>query len=234
MISVYKKELRIAFGGIFGYLAVAILLFSLGAAALIFNLFFGYADFCYTLAATQPILVVLIPLLSAGSIATERKKGTLDLLFSLPLRASDVVLGKFFALLTVLAIPTLIASLYPILFSFWGTVPLLSSYLAMLGYLLLDALLIALCMLISSLTRKRAVAAVIGSVACSAIYLCDFAAALIPQVFFSRTLNHAALFARYVGFMGGYLDLSVLVLYLTLTALFLFLTVVSLEKRRTT
>jgi len=79
-----------------------------------------------------------------------------------------------------------------------------------------------------------AFAAVIGSVACSAIYLCDFAAALIPQVFFSRTLNHAALFARYVGFMGGYLDLSVLVLYLTLTALFLFLTVVSLEKRRTT
>ena len=49
---------------------------------------------------------------------------------------------------------------------------------------------------------------------------------------FPSLLSKMALFTQFGGFMYGYVDLSVLVLYLSTIALFLFLTVAFMEKRR--
>ena len=59
------------------------------------------------------------------TIAEERHQKTDQLLYALPLKMSDVVLGKYLALLTVIAIPTLIIGIYPFILSRYGSVSML-------------------------------------------------------------------------------------------------------------
>lgn len=285
MTAIFKKELRVAFSGLFGYFAVAILLLFTGIFTVLINILTGSPEFSVTLSGMGLVLAVLIPFLTMRSIAEERHSRTDKLLYSLPIKMSRVVLGKFFATLALFAIPTAISALYPLILSFFGDVSLISAYVSLLGYLMLGGTLIAVCMLVSSLVENQVLAAVLSLTATLLLYFMDSIATLLPtgaltsfficvvlaigigalmwrvskhivlgfglaavltlaitalylvkaDLFVSllpNILSKLALFMQFSGFMYGYFDLSVMVLYLSLTVLFLFLTVVSMEKRR--
>ena len=95
-------------------------------------------------------------------IAEERKQKTDQLLYSLPITTTQVVLGKYLALLVVYLIPLAIISLYPLIFSQYGDVYLLTAYGSILAFFILGAALIALGVFISSLTENQGFAAGIG------------------------------------------------------------------------
>ena len=233
MLAIFKKELRVAFAGLGGYIILSIFLLFFGLFTVIFNLFSGYTEFSYVLAAMQTLLIVLVPILVTGSLAKDRKNGTDVWLFSLPLSAKDVVSGKFWGLFALFAIPTVIASLYPILLSFFGEISLLSAGISFLGFLLIGTLLIAFCMLISLAIQRKSVAIALEIGIGMLVYSLDFLAAVTPIGVLSRALNRMAVFAQFTGFMEGYLDLSVLILYLSLTVLFLGLSILLVKLRST-
>ena len=120
MTAIFKKELRVAFSGLFGYFAVAILLLFTGIFTVLINILTGSPEFSVTLSGMGLVLAVLIPFLTMRSIAEERHSRTDKLLYSLPIKMSRVVLGKFFATLALFAIPTAISALYPIILWFFG------------------------------------------------------------------------------------------------------------------
>lgn len=95
-------------------------------------------------------------------IAEERKQKTDQLLYSLPITTTQVVVGKYLALLTVYLIPLCIISLYPLIFSQYGEVYLLTAYGSIFAFFVLGAALIALGVFISSLTENQGFAAGIG------------------------------------------------------------------------
>ncbi len=95
-------------------------------------------------------------------MALERQQKTMVLLYALPLSASGVVLGKYFALLTIFAIPVALMGLWPLILSFYGTVGFAAAYGALAGFFLLGAALLALGLFVSSLTDNQLVAAVSG------------------------------------------------------------------------
>lgn len=181
MGAVFRKEMKIYTGGMFGYFIMALLLLFMGLFVTLFNLLSGYADLSYALSGMHWVLIVLIPFLTMRSIAEERHSKTDQLLYSLPLRMRDVVLGKFFAMAALFAIPTAVSALYPILLSMVGEFSLASSYAALLGYLLLGLSLIALCTLLSSLVENQIVAAVISIAALLLLYFMDMISAIIPS-----------------------------------------------------
>jgi ABC-2 type transport system permease protein len=95
-------------------------------------------------------------------IAEERKQRTDQLLYSLPITTTQVVAGKYLALLVVYLIPLCIISFYPLFFSQFGEVYLPTSYGSLFAFFLMGAALIALGVFISSLTDNQGFAAGIG------------------------------------------------------------------------
>ena len=180
MGAIFRKEMRVAFSGLFGYFVVAILLLFLGLFTVLFNLLVGYPDFSATLIAMHLVLAVLIPFLTMRTIAEERHDRTDRLLYSLPIKMPSVVCGKFFAMLALFAIPTAAGLLYPVILSFFGEVSLAASYISLFGYLLLGASLIAICMFVSSLVENQILAAVLSLTTTVLLYFLDSLAPLLP------------------------------------------------------
>ena len=116
-------------------------------------------------------LSIAVPILTMRSVAEEKKQKTDQLLYSLPVRLSDVIIGKYLAMLAVLAVPTLVISLYPLVLSQFGTVSFATAYGSIIGFFMLGATLIAMGLFISSVTESQVAAAVITLVAVLIFYL---------------------------------------------------------------
>lgn len=164
MIAVLKHELSGYFHSLTAYVFGAFLMAIVGVGAMLYNIQAAVANFEYVLAFVSLIFVVIVPLLTMRSIAEERKQKTDQLLYSLPITTSKVVLGKFFALLIVFLIPLGVISLYPYLFSMYGEVYLPTSYGSLFAFFMMGAALMAIGMFLSSLTENQGFAAGMGVV----------------------------------------------------------------------
>ncbi|MBR6405022.1 MAG: ABC transporter permease subunit [Lachnospiraceae bacterium] len=164
MTSVLKHELRTHFHTLSTWLFMAFLLIFVGIGAMLYNIQSAVANFEYVLKFVCIGLVVIIPVLTMRVFAEEKKQKTDQLLYALPLSASGIVLGKYFALLVIFLIPTAIIAVYPLIFSKFGEVYLLGSYGSMLAFFIMGASLIAVGVFISSLTENQGFAAGIAIV----------------------------------------------------------------------
>ena len=159
MTAIYQRELRSYFHGMTGYVFIAFLLVFAGIYTMFYNLSSGYPNFEYVLQAMTIIFLIAIPVLTMRVIAEERRQKTDQLLYTLPLGMTRVVLGKYLAMITVVAVPCVVMAFYPLLLSTFGTVSFPTAYGALVGFFLLSAALSAIGLLISSLTENQAVAA---------------------------------------------------------------------------
>ncbi|HOA42596.1 MAG TPA: ABC transporter permease, partial [Bacillota bacterium] len=162
MMAVLKHELRIYFNSLTAYVFGAFLLAFVGLGAMLYNLQAAVSNFEFVLSFGSMIFVVIVPILTMRVIAEERKQKTDQLLYSLPITTTQVVLGKYIALLAVYLIPLCIISLYPLIFSRFGDVYLPTSYGSILAFFIMGSALIALGVFISSLTENQGFAAGIG------------------------------------------------------------------------
>ena len=159
MIAIYKKELRTSFTGMAAYVFIAFVLVFAGIYTMLYNLSNGYPNFEYVLQSMSIIFLIAIPILTMRSIAEERRQHTDQLLYALPLGMTRIVLGKYLAILTVVAVPCVIMGFYPLLLSQYGQVSFATAFGALIGFFLLSAALAAIGLLISALTENQAVAA---------------------------------------------------------------------------
>ena len=165
MTAIFKRELRSYFHGMLGYVLTAFLLASSGIYFLALNLGYGLTDFgYYTLYRTIFMLLLYIPVLTMRSLAEERRSRTDQLLLTSPVPVWGIVLGKFFAMCAVFALPCLMdAVMILILWALGGTVPALAAnFAALLCYFLLGCAAIAMGEFLSGLTENTIIAAVAG------------------------------------------------------------------------
>lgn len=162
MIAVFKHELKSYFHSLTAYIFGAFLLAFVGIGAMMYNIQASVSNFEYVLSFSSIIFVIIVPILTMRVIAEERKQKTDQLLYSLPLNTFDVVMGKYLALLIAFLIPLVIICLYPLIFSQFGDVYLLTSYGSILAFFVMGAALLAIGVFISSLTDNQGFAAGIG------------------------------------------------------------------------
>lgn len=162
MIAVLKHELRLYFHSLTAYVFGAFLLAFVGIGAMLYNIQTAVSNFEFVLSFGSLVFVVIVPILTMRVIAEERKQKTDQLLYALPITTTQVILGKYLALLVVYLIPLALISLYPLLFAQFGEVYLPTSYGSILAFFVLGAALIALGVFISSLTDNQGFAAGIG------------------------------------------------------------------------
>lgn len=159
MIAVLKHELSNYFHSLTAYIFGAFLLVFVGIGAMIYNIQQAVANFEYVLSFVSLVFVVIIPVLTMRVIAEERKQKTDQLLYSLPITTTQVVLGKYLALLAVYLVPLVIVSIYPLIFARYGEVYLPTSYGSIFAFFVLGAALIAIGTFLSSLTENQGFAA---------------------------------------------------------------------------
>ena len=176
MSAVYKRELRAYMNNVYGWLFMSILLMFTGLMVFVDNLGNGYPQFEYALSDSQYALMVLVPILAMRSMAEDKHNKTDMFYLSLPMQTSSVVLGKYFAMLTVLAIPCVVLGVYPPLLGLLGEVNMGMAYLALLQFFILGAALLALCQFASSLSENLVGVAVIGVASTVALLFIPFLA----------------------------------------------------------
>lgn len=162
MIAILKHELRLYFHSLTAYIFGAFLLVMVGVGAMLYNINAAYSNFEYVLSFSSLIFVVIVPILTMRVIAEERKQKTDQLLYALPISTTKIILGKYLALLVLYLIPLAVICTYPLIFSAYGEVYLLTSYGSLAAYFVMGAALIAVGVFISSLTENQGFAAGIG------------------------------------------------------------------------
>ena len=162
MKAVLRHELRTYFHSLTAYVFGAFLLAFVGIGAMLYNIQAAVSNFEFVLSFGCLIFVVIVPILTMRVIAEEKKQKTDQLLYSLPITTTQVVIGKYLALLTVYLIPLCIICVYPLIFSRFGDVYLLTAYGSIFAFFILGSALIAVGVFISSLTENQGFAAGIG------------------------------------------------------------------------
>lgn len=159
MKAVFRHELSSYFTNVTGYVFGAFLLLFTGIYTMVYNLQSASVNFEYVLGSMSFVFLIIVPILTMRVLAEERRQKTDQLLYSLPLTMTQVVLGKFAALVVVFALPLAIICLYPLVLSAYGNVYLPAAYSAIVGFFFLGMALISIGVYISSVTESQAVAA---------------------------------------------------------------------------
>ena len=190
MFAVFKREFKTYMNNVYGWMFMAVLLMFVGISMFIHNLALGLPNIEYALLWSnytdyswmngELILLLLVPILCMRSMAEDKRNKTDMFYLSLPMQTSSVVLGKYFALLAVFAIPCAVICLYPLILGLFGEVNFLGAYVTLFCYFLLGAALIAVCQFLSSLTDNMVVAAVLGIVGCLLMYFVPILSYVLP------------------------------------------------------
>lgn len=180
MFAQYKKELKGYFYNMTGVVFIALVLIITGIFATIMNFHRGNPEFEETLDGASFIFFLAIPILTMRSFAEEKSLKTDQLLYSLPMGMTRVVIGKYLAMVTVLAASTALLCFYPVLLSFYGHVNFIDSYSGIFAFFLLGCALIAIGMFISTLTESQVISAVISFGVLIVVYFMTLISTIIP------------------------------------------------------
>lgn len=239
-LCVFKKELRLYFGSFIAYsLATAFLLLTgyfFYTDMVFYDLFGDFMDISaslwnYYFQDVRFVSLLILPLLTMRLFAEEKKLGTIELLWTYPLKDPQIILGKFLACYLVFVLMVLCTFVYPLLLATvhtftWG--PPLAGYL---GVLLLGAAFIACGTFISSLTENQVVSAMSTyGILVFFWFLTWNEEAVGPQLI--GVVSRFSLFDRFNDFAKGVINTKDVMFFVLVTLFFLYLTLQSLESRK--
>ena len=201
MLAIYKRELRSFFSSMIGYVYIAIVMIFIGIYFMAYNLITGYPYFSQTLSAVISVFIFTVPILTMKSLAEDRKNKTDQLLLTAPVTVTAIVLGKYFALMTVFFVPMVFCMFCPLIISTFGNFYFLGDYIAIFAFICLGGALISIGLFISSLTENQIISAVGTFGVLLFVLLWDGIIDFIPTSY-------------YASFFGCFIILGVIVLLL--------------------
>lgn len=201
MRAIYKREFQSYFRSMTGNVFVALLVVFTGIYFMAYNLNMGYPYFSYSLAGSLMVYLVAIPILTMRSFSEERKNKTDQLLLTAPVSLFKVILGKYLAMISVLAIPMVIFCLFPLIIKMQGTAYLGIDYLSILVFYLLGCVYVSIGMFISSLTESQIIASISTFGILLVLYLWNGILGFLPSSAIGGLIGILLLFTVAVGYI---------------------------------
>jgi len=199
-------------------------------------------DGTYVLGVFGFLTVFFAPLLTMRLFAEETREGTLELMLTMPVRDSDIVLGKFigaWAYYSILLALTLVYQIILVVVTgptpYQATPeldlgPVISSYI---GIWLFGGAALALSLVFSALTENQVVAGFLAIAALFVLWLGDFAGQVVPHRAVARFIRALSLQSHYsTSFLIGVIRFEDVVFFIGLIVVTLFITTRVLESRR--
>lgn len=181
MLAIYKRELKSYFQSMVGCVFIAFLVAFTGIYFMAYNLTAGYPYFSYTLSGSLIVFLVGIPLLTMRSFSEERRNKTDQLLLTAPVSLWQIALGKYLAIVTVIAVPNVIFCAFPLVIQAQGTAYLTVDYISIGVFFLLGCVYAAIGMFLSALTESQIIAFISTFGILLVLYLWDGLLAMIPS-----------------------------------------------------
>ena len=182
MSAIYRRELKANFCSMTGTIFIVFTLVMLGIYCGDSTFAAGSAHLEYAIYNASFLSLLTVPILTMRAFSEERQNKTDQLLYSLPLTTGDIVLGKFFALATVMAVPAAMLCIYTLVvasFCVAGTINFAVISATILCYYLLGCAVIAICMFLSSLTESQVISAVLSIAAVILLFFMSSFASMI-------------------------------------------------------
>ncbi|MBP5224821.1 MAG: ABC transporter permease subunit [Lachnospiraceae bacterium] len=204
MRAVYKHELSTYFTTMTGYIFCAFILLFAGIYTSVICLDQAFPEYEYVFGYMGFVFLIAVPVLTMRVMAEEKKQRTDQLLYSLPVSTTKIIFGKYLALLTVLAISTVISTLYVFIISRFGDVNLKAALGGAAGFFLIGAAYLAIGLFISSCTESQILAAGLSFVVLLVNYFLQQIAGMIDKsalVSFGTLIGVALLIALVVYLM---------------------------------
>lgn len=231
ILTIYKRELKSYFLSPLAYVLIGFLLLISGYFFATFVLSTQYALMSPVFGNMIFVFMFISPILTMRLLSEEMKNGTDQLLMTSPLTVTDMVLGKFFASLTVFALSLVISLIYPLYLKIYSTPdfgPILTGYI---GMFLMGAAFLAIGIFASSLSENQLIAGVIGFSLLLLFWIISWLGDIFQGI--AKTIvENLSLLQRFNNFQNGVLSLNDMVFYLSVIIFFIFLTIMVVDKRR--
>ncbi len=233
MGAIYRREMGAFFTSSIAYVFLAVFYLAAGYFFYASSLYSATTDMSGVFTSLFLIVVILIPILTMRLFSEEKKQKTEQGLLTAPVSIGGIVLGKYFAALTMYTIGIAILFVYALILSFLGVVTWGIVIANILALFLLGAAFIAVTLFISSLTENQVVAAVLGIIALLVLYMLDvFAQYTENWPILPTVLRALSFYTRYYDFTAGLFDPASVLFYISTAVIFNFFTVRVFEKRR--
>ncbi|APS00713.1 ABC transporter permease subunit [Pajaroellobacter abortibovis] len=237
--TIAQRELRAYFDSLVAYVVVGLSMIGLGAYFFLYRggvwqvdrasigLMFEFLPWILT--------IIVIPLVTMRAIAEEKRSGTFELLITLPVTDSEVILGKYLGALGMTFVLLAMTFLYPVVMFVWpwhlGALdwgPVWSGYL---GLSLFCAAGVAVGLLFSSLTESQVIAFFFTAALLGFLYAIGGLTEGTRSVF-GDVIAFTSFQSRFIPFSRGLIDTRAIVYFLSITVLCLLIAFRSLESRK--
>ncbi len=234
-LALARKELKTYFGS-----PLALIFLGAFLAVTLFVFFWVEGFFARNLADVRPLftwmpvlILFLVAALTMRQWSEEQRAATLEVLLTMPVRPVELVLGKFLAVMALVALALALTLFLPITVSLLGPLdwgPVVGGYLAAL---LLAAAYTAIGLFVSSRTDNQIVSLILTALLGGIFYLVgtNGVTGLVGDTV-GDILRGIGTGSRFESIERGVIDLRDLIYYLSLTGIFLTLNVLSLDSKR--
>jgi ABC-2 type transport system permease protein len=228
---IFQKELRSFFNSPVAYIVIIVYLVILGWF-FVSNLFINNISTLRTVFEMTPFLLLFFaPAMTMRLISEEKKSGTLELLFTKPIREYEIVTGKFLAVWTLYfftLLPTLCYYLTVMSIGTLDTGVVLGGYL---GLLLVGAVFLAISIFGSALTENQVVAFIVSLFIVFALFMLDKILFYLPTTV-ATVLEYISIDYHFSNIARGVIDTRDLIYYVSVIGFSLYLATTVLQKRR--
>ena len=248
ILAITQKELEQYFASPIAYIVVALLMIILGIFFYIYlNLYMQQvaasaqyggegADLSQNImrpffANAAFFFLIIFPMLTMKLFAEEKKLGTYELLMTSPISITQLVVGKYFGVLTLMLTIIVLLLIYPAtLFIFGGRPDIGPILTGFLGLFLLGAAFVAIGLFTSSVTDSQIVAAVLCFVFLILFWIINWISR--SEAWYGKVLQYISIYQRFDDFTKGILNLNDVFYYVSFAFVGLFVTGIVLQSQR--
>jgi ABC-2 type transport system permease protein len=240
IFTITRRELRSYFDSLVAYVVICGSLVAVG-------LYFFYGGFWQVNRASMgrmfeglvcmplALSVLVIPLVTMRAMADEKRSGTLELLITMPLTDSEVVLGKYFAAFGMTLLLLVVSLAYPIAMFVWpwhmGPLDWGPVWAGYFGLALFSAAGTAIGLMFSCLTESQVIAFFMTAGLLTFLYVIGSLVEYVPGGL-GDIVSFVSFQSRFASFARGLIDTRAIVFFLSIAIICLLVSFRSLESRK--
>ena len=179
--TIIKRELLSYFATMTGWVFIGLFVFVSSVYFVLINVLGLLPDYNLTLHNKTLMFMILIPALTMRFFAGEVRQSTDRLLFTLPISASEIVLGKFFGGVILFLSALGITIMFPFILSFFGSLPIAQIAGTFIGFAFVGCSFIAIGLLISSIANSQILSAILTFCVLLLLFLAEAIALSLPS-----------------------------------------------------
>ena len=232
MLSIWKRELQGYFYTPVGYVFLGVFLMLSSVIFYLTIMQTRSSDLLSFIGTMSYLWMLLCPVLTMRLLAEEKQKRTDQLLLTSPVSLPGIVLGKYLAAVTVMALTVLLTGLFVLIVAIYGQVYPGELLVGYLGFVLQGCAFIALDLFISGCTSNQVTAVVAAFGANFVLWMLDLIQSAIRIDWVNGILSFFSLYERTEPFLMGQLSFASVGYDLSFAAAFILLTIHMLDARR--